>query len=173
MLAITPPAHAVDELCAKRIDRSIASPGPHRPTQRVGLAGRKTSRDHCQSHRLFLKERHPEGFFQNLADLLARILDRCFFVTSLQVGVYQISLDRTGPHDRHLNHQIVKTAGPESGQHAHLGPALDLENSHRLGLADHVVDPGIFGGNIGQGQVPRPVPLDERKAFSDCRKHAE
>ena len=49
------------------------------------------------------------------------------------------ALDRPGPHDRHLHHQVVVAARLQTRQHAHLRPALDLEDAHGVGLADHFV----------------------------------
>jgi hypothetical protein len=57
-----------------------------------------------------------------------------------QVRVHHAALDRPGPHDRHLDHQVVETPRLEPGQHRHLRPALDLEHADRVGAADHLVD---------------------------------
>jgi hypothetical protein len=44
----------------------------------------------------------------------------------LQVGMDHAALDRPGPHDGHLHHQVV-AAGLQPRQHAHLGAGFDLE----------------------------------------------
>ena len=51
-----------------------------------------------------------------------------------------------GPHDRHLDHQVVELAGLQARQHRHLRPALHLEHAHRIGLAQHLVDRRILSG---------------------------
>ena len=45
-----------------------------------------------------------------------------------------------GPHDRHLDDEIVELVRLEARQHRHLRPALDLEHADGIGLAQHVVD---------------------------------
>ena len=57
------------------------------------------------------------------------------------------ALDRPGPHDRDLDHQVVELLGLQPRQHRHLGPTLDLEDADRVGMLDHVVGGGVFGGD--------------------------
>ena len=83
------------------------------------------------------------------------------------------ALDRTGTYDCHLDHQVVKAARPQPGEHGHLGPALDLENTDRIGPACHLVNGGIFRRDGRQRQAPSIMILDQVKAFVDGRQHAE
>ena len=55
-----------------------------------------------------------------------------------------VALDRPGPDDRHLDHQVVELARPQARQHVHLRPALDLEHARLIALAQHVVDRRIL-----------------------------
>ena len=76
------------------------------------------------------------------------------------------ALDRPGPDDRHLDHQVVKAAGLQPRQHAHLGPALDLEHAHRVGPADHLVHAFVACGDVGQRELPADDAV--RPARSTC-----
>ena len=71
-----------------------------------------------------------------------------------QVGVHHVALDRTRAHDRHFDDQIVELARAKPRQHRHLRAGLDLENSDRIGAADHVVDIFVLGWNGGQFDRP-------------------
>ena len=57
-----------------------------------------------------------------------------------QIGMHHVALDRPGPHDRHLDDEIVEVARLQPRQHRHLRAALDLEHADRVGALDHVVD---------------------------------
>ena len=47
------------------------------------------------------------------------------------------ALDRPGPHERHLDGEVVERSRDGSvGRDLHLRAALDLEDAGRLGLAD-------------------------------------
>ena len=61
--------------------------------------------------------------------------------------MHHVALDRAGPHDRDLDHEIVEGLRLEARQHRHLRAAFDLEDAHRVGLADHRVGRGVLGGD--------------------------
>ena len=70
-------------------------------------------------------------------------------------GVHRPSHDGTGPDDGHLDRQLFQISGLNPGQHLDLGPALHLEDPHRVAGADPVVehlvvevDAGEVGGTI-------------------------
>ena len=86
--------------------------------------------------------------------------------------MHHAALDGTGPHDRHLDHQVVVIARLEPGQHRHLRPALDLEHADRIGLAQHVVDDGVLGPHVEPGPLAI-VLLDQGEALAQGRQHAE
>jgi hypothetical protein len=48
-----------------------------------------------------------------------------------------------GPHDRHLDRQVVERLGPRPAQRGHLRAALDLEDAHRVRRLDRVVGGGV------------------------------
>ena len=60
-----------------------------------------------------------------------------------------IALDGAWPHDRHLDHQIVKFLRFKPRQHRHLGPALDLEDAHGISVREHLVDRRILLRDVG------------------------
>ena len=87
-----------------------------------------------------------------------RIVDRLHAVAAAQIGMDHVALDRPGPDDRDLDHQIVEFFGLEPRQHAHLGAALDLEHADRIGLATacrrpRVARPGSSASVIGARRV--------------------
>ena len=68
-----------------------------------------------------------------------------------------VALDRSGPHDRDFDHQIVEQSRLQPRQHAHLRPAFDLKHADRVGPADHVVNRwSSSAGIVGQRQRRRP-----------------
>ena len=168
-----PREHAVDELSVKFVDHSRPPPGAHRTPQLVGFARRETGRHYRQPHRLFLEERHAERLFEHLADGVVGIGDGLLARPPPQVGVHHIPLDRPRPHDRHLDDEVVEAARPEPGQHAHLRPALDLENSHRIGPRDHLVNGRILGGNRGQRESRSARCRHQIECPADRRQHSQ
>ena len=82
------------------------------------------------------------------------------------------ALDRSGPHDGHLDDEVVIVLRLEPGQHRHLRPALDLEHADRIGLAQHVVDRRIVGPHVEPGMLV-VVLVDQIEALAQGRQHAE
>ena len=86
-----------------------------------------------------------------------------------------VALDRAGPHDRHLDDEVVELLGPKARQHGHLGPALDLEDAHGVGGLEHGVDGRIlFGdvGHVGDAQhIHRPLDRGEHAQRQDIDLH--
>ena len=60
-------AHAAHEEGAEFRDGAVFFEGGEGPTQAVGLFGGETRADNGDLHRLFLKERHAEGFAKDCA----------------------------------------------------------------------------------------------------------
>src|SRR3954464_14967493 len=68
-----------------------------------------------------------------------------------------IALDRAGPDNGDFNNYVVKTFWLHSGQRRHLGSALDLKYSDRVGLLHHFERRRIIFGNVGKIEGPSPV----------------
>ena len=147
-------SHTLDQFAFELIDHSWAPPCCHRSSQLIRLTGRESSRDHGQPHGLLLENRHPHRFAKNRCNLLGGIrwLDPCF--PGRQVRMDHVSLNRPWTHNGNLDHQIVKTSRLQSREHAHLCPALDLKDSHRIGSADHVIDSRVSGRNRRESERP-------------------
>ena len=170
--------HAVDEAALERLHAALALPGGHRTAQLVGLARRETRGDDGELHHLFLEDRHAEGALQHLLDRRARVGHRLLAVAAAQVRMHHLALDRTRPHDRHLDDEIVVIARPQARQHRHLGPRFDLEHAGRVGTADHRVDLRVLGRHAGEVQRARQclaavVAVDEVKRAADRGQHPE
>ena len=83
------------------------------------------------------------------------------------------ALDGPGPHDRHLDHQVVELLGLEPRQHAALRPALDLEHADRLGALDHLVGGLVLGRDVLDLEGTSLALADEVQRLADRRQHAQ
>ena len=83
------------------------------------------------------------------------------------------ALDGPGPHDGHLDHQVVEPARLQSRQHRHLGPALDLEHAHGVGTADHVVGFLVLVLDVLQREGIAAPLAHEIEAAAQRREHAQ
>ena len=90
-----------------------------------------------------------------------------------QIRMHHTALNRTGSHDSNLHHQIIKTAGPQTRQHAHLGPAFNLKHAHRIGPANHVVGGAVIRGNVLQTQGIAAPRTDQCQTTPNGRQHAQ
>ena len=84
-----------------------------------------------------------------------------------------VALDGAGPHDRHLDHEIIERARLEARQHVHLRPAFDLENADRLRLAQHVVGRFVLAREIGERQIFPLVRGHQIERTADAGEHPE
>ena len=87
--------------------------------------------------------------------------------------MHHAALNGAGPHDGHLNHQVVKTRGLEARQHAHLRAAFNLEHANGVGAADHGVGGRVFGGHIGQPKRPAHAGAEQIERLAQGREHAQ
>ena len=92
----------------------------------------------------------PSVFRQHCFQLLSTDSDRLLLCRAAQIGMHHVALDRSGPHDRHLDDEIVELLWLQPRQHAHLRAAFDLEHAERIRAAEHAVDGGIFGRDGGR-----------------------
>ena len=165
--------HAANQPVVELAHAALALPGGHGTAQLVGLARAEVGGCHGDLHHLLLKNRHTQGALQGLFELGGRVSHGLRVGAGLQVGVHHAALNRPGPHDGHLDHQVVKTAGLEAREHAHLGSALDLEDTHRVSAADHGVGGGVFGGHVLHAHG-RAAPLaDKTQAAAYGAEHAQ
>lgn len=148
-------AHAADEFVVEAGEIAILSPRSHGAAELVCFAGCEARGHNGESHGLFLKERDAEGSLEDLLDGVVWIGDAFFAVSSAQIGMDHSALDGPGSDDGDLDDEIVEAAGFEPGEHAHLCPAFDLEDADGVCGADHVVDGGVFGGNVAEGRRGR------------------
>src|SRR5579862_9202256 len=141
-------AHAVDESLLEHLQAALALPCGHRTTQPIGLARRETGRDDRELHHLLLEDRHAERALEHALDRIARIRDRLELLPPFQIRMHHAALDRAGPHDGDLDHEVVERCGPQARQHRLLRARFDLEYADRVGLLDHRVDRGVLGRNV-------------------------
>ena len=87
--------------------------------------------------------------------------------------MHHIALNGAGADDCHLDHQIVEATGLESGQHAHLRPALDLKHPHRVGPRHHLIDGRILCRHRGQREFLPAGCLHQIEGPVDRRQHPQ
>ncbi len=91
--------------------------------------------------------------------------------------MHHVALDRAGPHDRHLDDEIVEAGRLQPRQHRHLRAALDLEHADRVRAREHLIDGRILGRHAGERQraafVSAVVRIDEVERLADAGEHAE
>ena len=87
--------------------------------------------------------------------------------------MHHLALDRPGPDDRHLDHEIVEAARLQPRQHAHLRPAFDLEHADGVGLADHVVGGFVLGRDVLHLEDVSLAHADQFQATADRGQHAQ
>ncbi len=146
--AVVAGAHAAHQPLLEGLEPATPLPGGHRAAQAIRLARRKARRDHCELHHLFLKDRHAERALQDAFDRHARIGHLLLAAAAAQVRMHHVALDGAGPHERHLDDEIVVIARLQARQHRHLRARFDLKDTHRIGPADHVVDVFVIGSEL-------------------------
>ena len=145
-------AHAIDEFLLEPLDGADALERRHRAPQPVGFLRLELRRDDGEPHRLLLEQRNTQGLLEHALQLvLVAMLGRWRGIVRLdaliaqrfasaQIGMHHLSLDRSRPHDRDLDHEIVEFLRAQPRQHRHLRPAFDLEHADGVGARDHPVD---------------------------------
>ena len=101
--------HAGDELVAKGGNAACELEGRHALPELVGLARRETA--HGDTHGLLLKQGHASVLPRSLLQFRLWIDNRLKPFAAPQIGMDHAALDGAWPHDRHLDHQIVKGSG--------------------------------------------------------------
>ena len=101
------------------------------------------------------------------------VADRLLALPAAQVGVDGVALDRAGPDDRHLDHQVVEVLRARARQRLHLRARLDLEDAHGVGRLDHPEDVRDVLGQPVEVDVDGAVGLDVAQGIVDRAEHAQ
>ena len=93
-------------------------------------------------------------------------------LTAAHVGMHHFADDGAGADDGDLDDDVVEAARRVVGEGSHLRAAFDLEHSDGVGVAESLVDEGIFGqgSEIDLGVV---VPRNEFERVFEDGHHAE
>ena len=87
--------------------------------------------------------------------------------------MHRPALDRPGPDQRHLDHQVVEHPRLQPGQGGHLRPRLHLEHPDRVGALQHLVHRGLGQVQLGQVDLDALVLGDQVDGVVQRREHAE
>ena len=69
---------------------------------------------------------------------------------AIQIGMDHLPHDRSGPDDCHLHDDVVERLRLEARQRRHLRARLHLEDTDRVGVAEHLVDGRIVLRQMGE-----------------------
>ncbi len=84
-----------------------------------------------------------------------------------------VALDRPGPHDRDLDHQVVEARRFHPGQHRHLRAAFDLEDTQRIGLLDHREHVRVVVLQVGHANADALGRLEQAEGPVHAAQHAQ
>ena len=126
---IIPLDHSLDHLGLESADGPRALERRHGPAQLVGLSRSETTGHNGDLHRLFLEQRHAESLAEHGFELFGRIGNGLEPLPASKIGVHHVPLNGTGPHDRHLDDQVIEFLRLETRQHRHLRAALYLKHA--------------------------------------------
>ena len=87
--------------------------------------------------------------------------------------MHHIALNGPWPDNGYFNHQIVKGARPQAGQHRHLCPAFNLKHPNRIRRADHVIHSGILSRDVCQIQMHPIICAQTVQGTRDASQHAQ
>ena len=167
-----PLAHARSQACLDGLHPLLRALEAHGPAQLLGLATGEAAHGHRHPQELLLEQRHPEGSLQDRLEQRVRVGDRLEAVSPAQVRVHHLAHDGAGPDDGHLDHEVVEALGLHAGQRGHLRPALHLEDPHRVGPAEPLVDLRVVRRQVGQVDLDPRLP-EHRDGVLQSRHHAQ
>ncbi len=147
--------HAVEEPQLELFHPGPTALGPHRPPQLVGFGRGEARHVDRHLHQLLLEQRNAEGLLERILEQWVQVRDRLQAVATTDVRMDRATLDRAGPDQCDLDHEVIERARPQPGQRAHLGPALDLEHPDRVSPTQHVIDRRVLfeGGEVEDGRA--------------------
>ena len=173
LLRVAACQHAADHALIELVHSTLALPGGHGAAQTVRLTSAEARRQHGNPHHLLLKNRHSERAFKGFFEGRTGVHNLIRMLACLQIGMHHAALDRARAHDRNFDHQIIETLRPQARQHAHLGPALDLEHAYCVGLADHLVGGAIIVRDVLHRKRLATAAADQVQTAPDGAEHAQ
>ena len=164
---------SLDELRVELLHLAGRAPRPHRPAEAVRVGRAEAGDLDGDPHDLLLVEDHAERVVQHRLQAGVEIGHGLQSLLAAQVRMNCVALDRAGPDDRDLHHQVVEARRPRLGQRLHLGPALDLEDAHGVGRLEHLEDFRDLLGQPVEVEADRAVVLDQLHRFVHRGQHPE
>ena len=172
--------HPPDHLGLQGLDRAARPEGRHGLAQLIGLRRGKLGRINGDLHGLFLKNRHAQRPAEDLQQFILRMLRPRRRIghpfnplPPPQERMHHIPLNGPGPHNRHFDHQIIKGARPQLGQHRHLRPALHLKHAQTVPRTKHVIGRRVLRRHRSQIVIHAVMRPHQVKPLGDAGQHAQ
>src|SRR4051794_31535144 len=96
----------------------------HRAAKTIGGTGPHARDVHRDLDDLLLVEDHPERVLEDRLEQRMRVRDRLAALLAADVRMHRVALDRPGPDDRDLDHQVVERLWPRARKRLHLRSGL-------------------------------------------------
>ncbi len=165
--------HAGDELLTVLLDAAALAPCGHVAAQLVRLSRRVVGRDDRKAHHLLLKQRYAEGLLEHGLQFRVGVLHGFLPGAASEVGVDHTAGDRAGADDAYLDDEIVELARAKSGEHRHLGAALELKDADGVRPGDHLEDRAIGARDARHGKGAADVGANETEGIIEMRQRPE
>ena len=99
---------AVDETGVELLHLPGRTPCAHGPAKTVRLRRAEAGDVDGDLHHLLLVEDYAERLFERRLQAGMEVADRLLALAPTEVGVDGVALDRAGPDDRHLDHEVIE-----------------------------------------------------------------
>ena len=165
--------HALVELGLETLDLLHPALGAHRASQQVGVIRGAAAHGDGDLHELLLEDRDAQRALQGLHELGVQVGDLLLPELAPDIRMHRPALDRTWPHQRDLDDQVVELARLKPRQQSHLGAGFHLEDPDRIRPAQLVVDALLLLGDRVEVMRLAQCVAHQIEAVLQRREHAE
>ena len=145
----------------------------HRATEHVGAARRHARDLHRDLNDLLLIEDHAHRVLENRLQQRVCVRDRLATLLAPDVRMHRVALDRPGPDDRDLDHQVVEARRPCARKGLHLRAGLDLEHADGVGLAAHIEHLRVVQRQLVEVGANARLVANQLQRLGDDRERAQ
>ena len=144
----------------------------HRPAQLVALPGGVPGGGDGHLDALLLPEEDAVGLAQGRLQLRGGVADRLPPLPAAHDVLAGPGRPRAGADGAHGDGHLGQVPGAQAGEEGLLGPALHLEQPHRIGPAQDVEGPRVVAEAVQAQALPRALP-DVLEAAPDEGEHPQ